>query len=215
MNTSDSAGFLDTKIDGVTIKSVTNKLKVDKTGLGINNVDNTSDADKPVSSATQTALNLKSNVLDIIDNLTSSDTDKPASANQVKILKGLIDSINTLLISDNTNLDSIQEVVDYIETNRSTLDALGISNITGLQNALDNKVDKISGKSLSTNDYTNTEKTKVSNAITKTGANEISTLTEKVTPHNNDLFILEDFENAGVKKKVKRSALVGGGGLGL
>ena len=41
---------------------------------------------------------------------------------------------------------------------RSTLDT---SNIEGLDNALNNKVDKVSGKQLSTNDYTNEEKTKL------------------------------------------------------
>lgn len=48
-------------------------------------------------------------------------------------------NISQLLLSDETTLDTLQEVVDYIETNRATLDALGISGVTGLQAALDLK----------------------------------------------------------------------------
>lgn len=76
---------------------------------------------------------------DIIDDLLSTAANQPLSANQGRVLKGLIDTINTLLTSDESTLDSLQEVVDYIETNRETLDTLSISNITGLQTALDNK----------------------------------------------------------------------------
>ena len=72
---------------------------------------------------------------DVVDNVTSTTTDVPLSANQGKILKDLIDAINTLLTSDNVDLDSLQEVVDFIEANKDTLDNLGISNIAGLQAA--------------------------------------------------------------------------------
>lgn len=65
----------------------------------------------------------KVNVSDIIDNLTSTATNKPLSAKQGKILKGLITDLTTLV---------------------------------------GNKVDKVSGKGLSTNDYTTTEKNKLS-----------------------------------------------------
>jgi hypothetical protein len=43
--------------------TVTFDVVVDKTDVGLGNVDNTSDANKPVSTATQTALNLKQNSL--------------------------------------------------------------------------------------------------------------------------------------------------------
>jgi hypothetical protein len=52
-------GYTPTSVTGITgIQSVVNF----KTGLALNNVDNTSDANKPVSTATQTALNLKANL---------------------------------------------------------------------------------------------------------------------------------------------------------
>nr|DAP37418.1 MAG TPA: receptor binding complex [Caudoviricetes sp.] len=47
------------------------------------------------------------------------------------------------------------------ETETELVD-LTVSHITGLQGALDNKVSKVTGKGLSTNDYTTAEKTKLS-----------------------------------------------------
>lgn len=65
----------------------------------------------------------KVNVTDIINNLTSTATNKPLSAKQGKVLKDLIDALTI---------------------------------------TVENKVDKISGKGLSTNDYTTAEKNKLS-----------------------------------------------------
>lgn len=54
--------------------------------------------------------------------------------------------------------------VVFVKDDETGLDfiELTISNIYGLQSTLDDKVDKIAGKGLSTNDYTNSEKTKLS-----------------------------------------------------
>lgn len=82
----------------------------------------------------------KVNVLDVKNGLTFSDTDKPLSALQGKILKQYIDAINTMLLSDNSTLDNIQEIVDFIEMHQVTLNTLGIGNIAGLQNALNAKL---------------------------------------------------------------------------
>jgi len=98
---------------------------------------------------------------DVVNNVTSTGTDVPLSAAQGKVLKDLIDAINTLLTSDNTNLDSLQEVVDFIEANKSTLDSLSISNIAGLQAALDAKQATETGKGLSANDFTTALLTKL------------------------------------------------------
>ena len=91
---------------------------------------------------------------DIVDDLVSNNSDKPLSANQGLVIKGFIDNINTLLASDNIDLDTLQEIVDFIENNKEILDGLTIGNIAGLQNALDLKVDKVTGKELSANDFT-------------------------------------------------------------
>lgn len=77
---------------------------------------------------------------DVVNNLTSSETDKPLSANQGRILDGKIQDINETLDTTGT-LSDLQEVVDFIEANKDTLDNLTISNIAGLQSALDEKVE--------------------------------------------------------------------------
>jgi len=57
-------------------------------------------------------------------------------------IKGLVqrlDNIDTLLASDETTLDTLQELVDFVELNRSDFDSLGISGVAGLQTALNGK----------------------------------------------------------------------------
>lgn len=84
---------------------------------------------------------IKGNNLNIVDDLNSTVPGSVLDANQGRILKGLIDNITTMLNSDETSLDTIQEIVDFIKINRDTLNALTISSIAGLQNALNNKLD--------------------------------------------------------------------------
>lgn len=100
----------------------------------------------------------KVNKTDIKDNLISTDTDKPLSANQGKVLKGLVDTkanistVNALETSLNNRVDAVEDDINDVET------------------ALTTKVDKVTGKGLSTNDYTTAEKNKL-NGI-ETGANK-------------------------------------------
>ena len=57
-------------------------------------------------------------------------------------LKNLIDAINRILQSDDTDLDQLQEIVTYIKQNKHILSTLGINNIAGLVEALAAKADK-------------------------------------------------------------------------
>ena len=57
-------------------------------------------------------------------------------------LKNLIDNINRILQSDDTDLDQLQEIVTYIKQNKHILSTLGINNIAGLVEALAAKADK-------------------------------------------------------------------------
>lgn len=54
-------------------------------------------------------------------------------------LKELIDNIMRILQSPDTELDELREIVAYIKQNKRVLDTLGISNIAGLQDALNGK----------------------------------------------------------------------------
>ena len=125
---------------------------------------------------------------DVIDNLSSILTDLPLSANQGRVLNEAITAINTLLTSDNVNLDELQEVVDFIEANRDSLDNLAISNISGLSDALDSKEPKVEGKGLSTNDFTGLLLTKLNNIADNAEVNVQSNWAE--TDANQDSFIL-------------------------
>ena len=67
---------------------------VTKADIGLANVDNTSDTAKPVSTAQQTALNLKVNTSAIVNNLTTGGTAVPLSAEQGKTLSTSISELN-------------------------------------------------------------------------------------------------------------------------
>lgn len=112
-----------------------------------------------ITDAERTTLGTALQPSDITDNLTSTDTNKALSANQGKILKDLVDGLTALLdvdAADKPALDTLREVVNFCQVNAATLSSLGISSIAGLQAALDAKVDVVTGKALSENDFTNT-----------------------------------------------------------
>jgi hypothetical protein len=84
---------------------------------------------------------------------------KALDARQGKMLKGLIDTINELLTSDNINLNTIQKLADAIETVQTSLNTILVNNLTagGTTKALTaemgkllqtNKVDKAAGERL-------------------------------------------------------------------
>jgi hypothetical protein len=97
---------------------------------------------------------------DIIDDLLSTDATKVLSANQGRILKNLIDVINSKLVSDDPSLDTLQEIVDYIKNNST--------NISALQSG---KVDKVAGKQLSTEDFTSVLLAKLNSIATNAEVN--------------------------------------------
>ena len=87
---------------------------------------------------------------DITDNLTSTSTEKPLSANQGRVLKGLIDVIQNILSSDDVNLDTVREIVDYIKSNKNVIDTLSTSKVS-FTDIIDNLESAITNKPLSAN----------------------------------------------------------------
>ena len=83
---------------------------------------------------------------DIVNNLLSTDGTKVLSANQGKVLKELIDAINLILASNDPALDTLQEIVNYIKANNTS--------IASLNTTIATKEDKVAGKGLSTEDFT-------------------------------------------------------------
>lgn len=72
--------------DVLTVNGQTGTVVLTKADVGLSNVDNTSDANKPVSTATQTALNLKANAADVYTTTQIGDPDTDFAAGFVAAL---------------------------------------------------------------------------------------------------------------------------------
>lgn len=91
---------------------------------------------------TQIEQSVTSSTVAVVDELTSTETTKALSANQGKILNDKIQNINTVLQSDDEDLNTIQEIVTKIKENKSTFDQLTADNLVGLAAKLAAKQDK-------------------------------------------------------------------------
>jgi len=111
------------------IASLTNPHQVEPDDIGLGEVDNTSDADKPVSSATQTALNLKAN-------LVSPDfAGVPTAPTATPGTSSLQLATTQFVLANNTEGTLNHDVL----TNRDLDSQHPISAITDLQDVLDFK----------------------------------------------------------------------------
>jgi len=102
---------------------------------------------------------LAAQYLNIVNDLVTGGATDLLSAEQGKILQTQVNAINTLLTSDNVNLDTVQELVDAIETVQISLSTILVNDLTtgGTTKALTaemgkllqtNKVDKVAGERL-------------------------------------------------------------------
>lgn len=73
-------------------------------------------------------------------NISALDSSKASQA-EVDAIQANIDQIEALLASDDLDLDTLQEVVDFIKNNKSLIDGMTIAAVAGLQDALDAKLD--------------------------------------------------------------------------
>lgn len=146
--------------DGVARQSIANHIadesnphKVTKAQVGLGNVDNTADLDKPVSTAAQKALNSKANAVDVY---TKAEVDSIVDGIIVPTTLADLSSDTTHRVVTDTEKatwNSKQNEINDIETIRAgaTLGA------TAVQPEI--------GKGLSTNDYTTADKTKLTNLV--------------------------------------------------
>jgi hypothetical protein len=156
LNTSDTAAMLKPYFTSINLKAniesptFTGTVSgITKAMVGLGNVDNTSDLNKPVSTATQAALDLKANTADV-----------------------------TTALALKANTADVTTALDLKANTADVTTALALkANTADVTTALDLKVDKVTGKALSTNDYTTAEKTKLA-AITgtNTGDQDLSAL---------------------------------------
>ena len=116
-----------------------------RAALGLENVDNTSDANKPVSTATQNSLATK------VDKVTGKElsTNDYSTAEKAKL---------AAITGTNTGDQDLSALA-------TTAAVAQKANATDVTTSLATKVDKVTGKELSTNDYSTVEKAKLT-AIT-------------------------------------------------
>lgn len=136
-------------------------VPLDKAGVGLGNVDNTSDADKPVSTAQQTALNLKANLasptftgtvsgiskamvgLSNVDN--TADSAKPVSSAQQTALNGKENTIAVGTTAQYWRGDKSWQTLNKAAVGLSAVDNTSDANkpvSSATQTALNAKVDK-------------------------------------------------------------------------
>ena len=169
---------------------------ITKTMVGLGNADNTSDANKPVSSAAQAAFDLKANTSDVntalatkVDKVTGKElsTNDYTTAEKTKL--AAITGTNTgdqdlsalatnSALALKANTSDVNTALNLKANSADVTSTLNLkANTTDVNTALATKLDKVTGKELSTNDYTTAEKTKLA-AITgtNTGDQDLSAL---------------------------------------
>lgn len=257
--------------DVVSVAGKTGAVTLDKNDVGLSNVDNTADSDKPVSTPQQTALNLKANASDVAaiqgkiptqassenqladknfvnssiatetahyisdtDNQPfTSENDLPTANvtnNDYAFVTGTDSAGNTFYdrykatVSgsavtwakeyrlNNSSFTSAQwaaissGITEALVTKLSNIDLSQYYTKTETDNALGNKVNKESGKGLSSNDYTTTEKTKLEGIETGAEANiieEIQVDGIALTPSNKIVNITGKANSADVYTKTE------------
>lgn len=88
--------------------------------------------------------------IDVVDDLTSLETQKPLSAYQGKRLKDMINAIQAIISSDDVNLDTIQEIVNYIKNNKADIDEF-LATKVNISDIIDNLNSTLTNKPLSAN----------------------------------------------------------------
>lgn len=174
-----------------------NPHNVTKEQLGLDKVNNTSDEDKPVSTAQASAIKV------VQDDLTSHKSNKnnPHKVTKTQVGLGNVDNTSDLdkPISSATQAalgvitNSLEgHIEDKTNPHNVTKTQIGLGNVDNTsdkdkpisdaaQNMFDTKVDKIVGKGLSTNDFTDEDKAKLDNSMSnrKLTSEEIGKLTSK------------------------------------
>ena len=129
---------------GGAVDSVNGKVGVvvlDKSDIGLGNVDNTSDLDKPISDDTQTALNDKASNTDLDNHV--NDTNNPHSTTADQVGLGNVDNTSDadkpISNATQTALDDLQQEIPNPNNlvNQFTTDTQGVSGRFTVQTPLD------------------------------------------------------------------------------
>ena len=195
------------------ISNISNPHSVTKAQVGLSNVENTSDASKPISLATQSALDLKANSADVTSSLALKvdkisgkglSTEDYSTAEKSK-LAGIAsgataNQTDSYLLSRSNHtgtqlsstISDFTSAVQAVTIDASKIDGGNVSNLeysyldgvtSPIQTQIDSKVDKIIGKGLSTNDYTTAEQTKLAGIQAGATANSTDAQLRDRTTH--------------------------------
>ena len=194
LNISDTASMLKPYFTSINLKAniesptFTGTVSgITKAMVGLANVDNTADINKPVSTATQTALDLKANVTDVttaLDLKVDKVAGKALSTNDYTTAEKTKLAAITGTNTGDQDLSALAIAADVnsalaLKANGANVaSSLALkANTADVTTSLATKVDKVTGKALSTNDYTTAEKTKLAAIIgTNTGDQDLSAL---------------------------------------
>ncbi len=129
----------------------TDQQAIARKNIGLDQVDNTSDANKPVSTAqeaaikvVQDAVNKKADATAIPAHNTAAD----AHSDIRLLVEGLTTRLNALANSDDTTLDQMAEVVAYIKANRELIESVTTAKVN-VSDIIDNLTTNASNKPLS------------------------------------------------------------------
>ena len=211
--------------------NTSNPHNVTKTQIGLGNVNNTSDLNKPISTATQNALDdkvdkvegkglstndytttekeklasltnyndteIKSDITELQGNVGTLQSDVNTAKENISTLQsdvtGVEESVGTLTQSVSTmdtTVKSLDTSVKGLQTNVTELQGTVSDveeSVSTLQTNLNNKVDKVQGKGLSTNDFTNEYKTKLDSLNNY----DDTTVTENIAELQSDISSLQ------------------------
>lgn len=132
------------------ISNKTNPHNITKVQIGLENVDNTSDVEKPVSTAQQNALDLKADIdspaltgtpkaptasketnttqvatTAFTQSVVSNHNISESAHNDIRtLISDLTVKLNTLADSDDVTLDQLSEIVTYIKNNKGLIDGI-------------------------------------------------------------------------------------------
>mgnify|MGYP000061554644 CR=1 FL=1 len=135
-----------------------------KSSLGLDQVNNTADANKPISTATQGALNTK------VDKVTGKELSSNDYTSAEKTKLAAITGTNTG-DQDLSGFATTTALATKANTTDLTTGLALKANTADVTNSLATKVDKVTGKGLSANDYSSAEKSKLA-AITGTNTGD-------------------------------------------
>jgi len=136
----------------------------------VNSLNDSNTTTFPTTKAVTDVIDTKEDKINKKTTLTNSDTDYPTTRAVVNALNSLTSSITAITNAYVVSAEIIDNELHIVYKSGNTTGELyfqGGANIdfyytkTEVDNLLDNKVDKVSGKGLSTNDFTTTEKNKL------------------------------------------------------